>query len=1142
MRLHSLEITAFGPFASAQKVDFEALSADGLFLLNGPTGAGKSTVLDAVCFALFGQVPGHRRESTRLRSDHAAPGVAPLVVLDFSAAGQRYRVSRSPKWDRPKKRGTGFTSQGAKVRLEKHTEGQWCPVSTRADEVGQQLRAVLGLTLEQFTRVILLPQGQFAEFLHAKHDDRQALLERLFDTSDYAAATEWLAERRKEGAEQVKSAQEERERIVQRAADSFQRGHDALIASGIDVSADMVAHRDESDCLGAASDGHTESGAPVRDVRGSDDNRAGLAEAVEPGTSERASAESDTGQSKTPSGGTTQTATTDIDVDQVAGEHGSVQAGNDQAPAAAPQSTEQLLVLSSAIKTIPREATLDVIRAWRDVLSSHSETLANRVEESRERSDNALNQVRQSQTQISVWEEKLRLRSALSAHLGRRDRVESAKETLTLARRAAECAPPVHRADTTGKAYAAATQAWLLSATDAKSVLSHPETAQACDAASCELPNPEQDFAGSVVPVAQALHDHIQRLSQHLDLDREATAAATSLKSAQAEVQTLQNTNDTLEHTSEKLSRTFTAVTDQVTTLADQSAGEGEVIGELDQAKTLADQLAHHAGLARQKKQLHASLESATERVSAATQSLIQIRTIRTANMAYELAQHLEVDEPCPVCGSATHPAPATPADDGQPPSKSTEDAAAAAVDEARRAQQQSQSAYDQVVGQHQVAAAGVAGHDADTVAATVAALTNKLTHIRATQKQYVAAQAELADTETQLASIRAQQHETSVALSAAKERLTTAEEAVTQATAKLATWKGAYRSVAERLGECSRHYESLNELALCAQQVEQTRAAAKVAEAEADAACREAGFSSVDQARQAFIDVPAREQLEQSVNHYLQQDHHLRQELSRLNLTEDVTDQDLQQSLAHENEQLAKAQGETRDTSRERDRLTGLKDQMQTSIGELTEQVRRFKAQARREGSTIDQAAALDSLSRCVEGRSDDNALKLSLTTFVLAAQLEAVVAAATVRLETMSGGRYALKHTTQRVANTKAGLGIEVEDGWTGQRRATGSLSGGESFMAALSLALGLADVVLSEAGGTRLETLFVDEGFGSLDTATLDDVLNCLDELRSGGRVVGLVSHVPELKERVQAQLTVSKARAGSQISLTGLNPVP
>jgi exonuclease SbcC len=177
---------------------------------------------------------------------------------------------------------------------------------------------------------------------------------------------------------------------------------------------------------------------------------------------------------------------------------------------------------------------------------------------------------------------------------------------------------------------------------------------------------------------------------------------------------------------------------------------------------------------------------------------------------------------------------------------------------------------------------------------------------------------------------------------------------------------------------------------------------------------------------------------------------------------------------------------------------------------------------------------ARLDELTRCVDGTGGGNSLRMRLSAYVLAARLEQVAAAATERLDVMSGGRYALVHSDEVAkGGVRSGLGLRVVDGWTGAERDTATLSGGESFLASLALALGLADVVQAEAGGTTVETLFVDEGFGTLDDDTLDDVMTVLDSLRDGGRTIGVVSHVAELRQRIPGRIEVVKNRDGSRL---------
>ena len=206
MRLHRLSLTAFGPFPGTAEVDLDEVGRDGLFLLWGPTGAGKTTLLDAVVFALYGTVPGARGEEKRLRSDHADAATRTEVSCELSLAGERLRVTRRPEQQRPKKRGEGWTTEQAKLTVQRLTDGGWEPVSTRIDEGSEHLRIRLGLDVHQFCQVVLLPQGDFARFLRAEPEHRADLLRTLFDVDRFAPAEEWLAGERATARDAWRSA------------------------------------------------------------------------------------------------------------------------------------------------------------------------------------------------------------------------------------------------------------------------------------------------------------------------------------------------------------------------------------------------------------------------------------------------------------------------------------------------------------------------------------------------------------------------------------------------------------------------------------------------------------------------------------------------------------------------------------------------------------------------------------------------------------------------------------------------------------------------------------------------------------------------------------------------------------------------
>ncbi|MCU1655702.1 MAG: repair exonuclease, partial [Pseudonocardiales bacterium] len=225
MRLHMLELTAIGPFATKQVVDFDQLGASGLFLLDGPTGAGKTSVLDAITFALYG--PGDRGGDGRLHSDFAAPGTEPTVRLEFSLRGVRHRVTRSPEYERPKRRGDGVTIQSAQAHLERLEHGSWTSRSSNKAEVATMLADEIGLTRDQFTQVVLLPQGEFARFLRASDDERRALLTKLFGTQLYDRITDELDRRRHSASRDLDAAGRRVQSCVSAAAE----------AAGLEVAA-----------------------------------------------------------------------------------------------------------------------------------------------------------------------------------------------------------------------------------------------------------------------------------------------------------------------------------------------------------------------------------------------------------------------------------------------------------------------------------------------------------------------------------------------------------------------------------------------------------------------------------------------------------------------------------------------------------------------------------------------------------------------------------------------------------------------------------------------------------------------------------------------------------------------------------------
>ena len=253
MRLHRLEVTAFGPFAETATVDFDALSAAGLFLLSGATGSGKTSVLDAVCFALYGAVPGERNDAKRLRSDQADAETAPRVVLDATLAGRRFRIERSPAWARPKRRGSGTTPQQASVVISERLDDGWVPLSTRLDETGHLVTALVGMNLTQFTQVAMLPQGRFQAFLRSSSEDRHRLLQQLFRTERFEQVESWLRDRRLALHRRSQDHERAVDGLVHRVSETAEASLPAAGAASLPWCAELTSSaHDLADALAAA--------------------------------------------------------------------------------------------------------------------------------------------------------------------------------------------------------------------------------------------------------------------------------------------------------------------------------------------------------------------------------------------------------------------------------------------------------------------------------------------------------------------------------------------------------------------------------------------------------------------------------------------------------------------------------------------------------------------------------------------------------------------------------------------------------------------------------------------------------------------------------------------------------------------------
>jgi exonuclease SbcC len=979
--VHTLSLSAFGPFAGTVTVDLDEVGRDGLFLLWGPTGAGKTTLLDAVVFALYGSVPGARGQEKRLRSDHAPAEVRTEVCCEVTLGGERLRITRRPEQVRPKKRGAGTTTEQALLHVQRLTDGGWEPVSTRIDEGSEHLRTRVGLSAEQFCQVVLLPQGDFARFLRAEPEDRSRLLRTLFDVDRFARAEEWLADERRAAGQHLDVARSALAGLLARVAQ----------VAAVDLPEELV--HDPGD---AAVERWVR--ATTGAARSADERARTTAAAAERA---RANAE----------------------------------AARDAGRTAA-----------------ERHARLDRARHDLAALAARAPGIA-----------------------------------GAGARLGRARRAESVREVLEATDRAARAAAVA------GQALQRADRAWAAVAVGRPA---DPATARGLRAGAAVA----EGMLGDEQRAA-ALHEQAAQLRRRASsLEQQLTAAqraAEGFPARQAELEAR---------------------------VAGSAAAEAALPGAVADCERLARQTAAAeavVGLSARAAAAHARVLDLREAVVVARERVQDLRDARLEGMAAELAAGLPPGADCPVCGSVEHPRPAVATD--RRVTADAEDAARAVWEQTESALAGARAEQGDVDGDLAAHRAVAGGVEVDVARSRRAEADRVRAELTTRAADHLAARTALAEHVAEVERVADQHAAAHAALAAARAELDSVAAAGAELTARLTAACGSDGDLR------SRRRRLLAEAERCEAAVEASaadlRARAELAGAgdRATAQVVVAGFADVDDAAAALLDPVGTERLAQRV-----QQHERAVAVAEAVLAEpDLADPGPRPDVAALEVALRAAVHERETAVAQSEAARRCVAELERLAGELT--AARVELDERRA-----VAAHIGDLADLANGRGA-NTLRMRLQSFVLAARLEQVAEVASIRLQDMSGGRYTFRHSDAVGRNgARGGLGLDVLDEYTGQLRPTKTLSGGESFMASLALALGLADVVTAESGGVQIDTLFVDEGFGSLDPLALDAVMSVLDELRRGGRTVGVVSHVEELRTRIPSRIEIRTGRDGSRLA--------
>lgn len=1017
MKIRWLRITGIGPFAGTHRVDFSAFEDSGLFLLDGPTGSGKSTLIDAITFALYGDVARTKDASKdRLRSNHIGDEDPSEADLVFEVGSGIYRVSRTPAYTPIGKK----SQRNSRASLTRVVEDPSAPDGWRTVEaiasgprdVGYEIPRVVGLDKDQFLQTIVLPQGKFSQFLTSTSDAREQILRDIFDTQIYVDFSKALTE----------------------AAAASKRGIEERRAAAVGALEQMRS-------LAASLAEH--DGEPC------DEEAAGAA-------SETPSLH---GQANT--------------LDASAQDPAPVRRWADRACRDARAAHERAQADALDAANLAREAAqaLDRGRALAADRAEHARTTAR------------LEQLQGAEPQIDAL----------------RSRAFDARRALAVAPYASSAASSARRLEEAADQVVSCARGL---------------------AAEEDIPLSSQDLTLEVVADllarAHALRDEATRTLGALEatlvqerslpgLAEEISALEESHRGALAAVATLESQRDTLPAVIERAQASLTLMRSDADALPDKRAAL-HVLDRRLEASRQADLL--RAALPGASEELR----EATAGAKLANAAAADAHDLWIAQSASAIARELEDEVPCPVCGSPDHPCPAPPLD-GEITREQVADLDRAR-DRAEDALRDARSTHQDMVrriAQLNDAAAGPTAlleTQRDQAALEVAALDALKPRIVSLEEDLVQVREQLEGITDELT--RAREKAASLASQLAERR-----SALAHAQRHVEGERQGFPSLEARAAHLDRRAQrAASTIGACSDWDSSRRAH--------DEALRflERALESQELASDTWEDLLLTrdevDALETRINEHEKELYATREALE--------SDRLVRAAACPEPDIAALADASQRagDASAEATRRAGRLEQHCAQLDAARESLGASLAAL---ADAREQAGPIRRLADIASASGPENLVSTPLSAWVLIARLEEVLASANPRLAAISSGRYELvavpdDGTTSR----KSGLGLAVIDHDTDSVRSPRTLSGGETFYTSLALALGLADVVSAEAGGVELRTMFIDEGFGSLDSHTLSLVMAQLQALRCAGRTVGVISHVEEMATQIADQIQV------------------
>jgi exonuclease SbcC len=1004
MKPEMLVMQAFGPYLARCEVDFTGLEGR-LFLICGATGGGKTSILDAISFALYCRATGGRRSWLDMRNLAAPDELPTLVEFTFCLGAERYRFCRSWRWHRV--RGSGRREPRDEHECWRSSQDGWELLESGAEsKVREVAERLLGLNCEQFSQVLVLPQGEFRKLLLSNSSEKARIFQTLFRMERWEAIT--------------KSAQQ--------LAQDCKNQCDALLAEKA-----AVLRREEAE--------------------NEQDLSARLAEREM--------------------------------------EFQSFEERNRQV-------TAQLKEMDEAYRSAV--ALSRQFQEWDALEREHAGLMAQK--EQMEALRAGLEDARRAQ-RLQPYAQELRRRE--EERLAHKKRLEAAQKEETAAKQA-------------------------LAAARARAQ---------------EIPAMREKNASLALEAAslRGALENARRLAEFAHARTEEEARLRFLEEKKQREEALQKAAEESLRKGEAYLREQEALAREAPALASQVERLEAAVHDFEMLRGKREEL---EAAVRNLESAARALEEAKVRLSAFREELAHAEEHRRANAAGLLAAELREGVPCPVCGATYHPALAPPADDVAPDrrievlreSVQKEEAAfsgALAAHARQAAEQESlQTACEELAARcaHNGMQPGETAQRLLAVRDSLQAAREAGERIPRAQQRLEQRMEEREQAAQNVEQCASQREECLRALAAAR----AGEAAVRDA---LPAGYGGEDALHKRLVAVQNEADALEEAAAQAREelahaerILAVAEATRLAEETAEQATRDecvlaarrfeketlaAGFSAGAEINALLIPQEEMQRREERLRDY---DTRCASVQSRRGaLAAALAGKD--RSAAEE--QLKKGQL-LQEQARALSQQLGGARQRWESAKRSAEELKSINSRAEKAQGEYARAARVAQL---IAGQ---NALKMPLRMYVLSMMLDQIVSYANQYFSTLSAGRYCLRRHAEAAGRGYSGLELTVLDAYCGGERAVDTLSGGELFLASLSLAFGLADVVQGYAGGVRLDSIFIDEGFGSLDQDTLEIAMKALLQVQRAGRTVGMISHVGELKSRIPNRIEVRRTRDG------------